>query len=112
MYDTFAVAAIQNVSIVPPFTDREWSFTDYIAEEMQRKFINPSIFKRWSEAHLLQLRLFLFYQLIKNAIGNVLLMCEFHTTKQFKYLIFVLELVHSDIKAWKLINLLWNIRKN
>ena len=29
----------KNVPIVPPFTVREGSFTDYIAEEMHRKFI-------------------------------------------------------------------------
>ena len=44
-YDTFAVAAIQNVPTVPPLTAREGSFTDHIAEEMQRKFIKDM--KSW-----------------------------------------------------------------
>ena len=44
-YDTFAVAATQNVPTVPPFTVREGSFTDYSAKGMQRKFIKDR--KTW-----------------------------------------------------------------
>ena len=44
-YDTFAVAVTPNVPTVLPFTVREGSFTDYIAEEMQRKFIKDR--KTW-----------------------------------------------------------------